>query len=66
MTASEVAAPKSSLKVLRGVAAMGALLALVVVVFAFSVSLLVGLISIAVVPVVPLTLVVVADRVIGR
>ena len=62
MSASELTADSPSLTVLRAVAVLGAIGALVAIVFAFTVSLVLGLVALAVAPVIPLTLVVVVDR----
>ncbi len=62
----EVASRTTSLTALRVVAIVGAALVVVVIVLAFSRSLTLGALSLAAAPIIPLTLVVVTDRVFRR
>jgi hypothetical protein len=66
MASPDLATRTTPLSTLRVFAIVGVILAMGVIVFAFSRSLLLGLVALAVAPAVPLTLVVVADRVLRR
>lgn len=62
MTASDVATESAPLVALRVVAAIGTVLAIVLIVIAFTRGVLMGLVALAVAPALPLTMVVVTDR----
>jgi hypothetical protein len=66
VTVPEIASRTTSLTALRVVAIVGAVLAVAIIVFAFSRSLTLGAFSVVGAPIIPLTLVVVADRLFRR
>lgn len=66
MTSPDLATRTTPLSTLRVFAVVGVILAMGVIGFAFSRALLFGLVALVVAPAIPLTLVVVADRVFRR